>query len=443
MRRLLPLAALLLATACADPGDDGHGELYDDHLHEPEGAEEIDLKAAGLVTVADVIRNRGCSTAPLRALDEQIARELACIAPGTMKRIDDIPGLTLGGGARTFIQADAADALRRVVRQTGALTLNSGWRSVAQQHVLKSWEGSCGIGVAAAPGNSNHQSGLALDIAQYGTSGVRTALRNAGFSWYCDYRNSGRLSGCGDPVHFDYFSGTDLRPHAVRAFQKLWNRNNPNDRIAEDGSWGPQTAARVSRSPLEGFRTVASCAATGDAPAPEPEPAPAPEPEPEPAPAPAPEGNGICVDDSLPLSEHGDRCDGFADDHWRCACNERLGRTISQVCRDGRWINYHSDPSDCARCDGRYTDGCDQGAPAPAPPPPSQNGGICEDDSLPLSDHNRSCQGFPHDHWRCACSEGHEAPVSQVCRNGRWINYQLNPRDCDRCDGRYTSGCEP
>ena len=40
MRHPLPLALLaallgaLLTTACADPGDDGHGELYDDHLDE-------------------------------------------------------------------------------------------------------------------------------------------------------------------------------------------------------------------------------------------------------------------------------------------------------------------------------------------------------------------------------------------------------------------------
>ncbi|MEZ4433530.1 MAG: S-layer homology domain-containing protein [bacterium] len=270
LRRLAPLALVFAAGCATDYHDDGHGDAYDDHLHEEGG--EVDLKAAGLVTVNDVIRGRGCSTAPLRALDEQIATELACLAPNTMKRIDTIPGLSLGGGARTFIQADAADALRKVAGRVGGLTINSAWRSVAQQHVLKSWEGSCGIGVAAAPGNSNHQSGLALDIADWGSGAVRSAMRAEGFSWYCDYRNGGRSSGCNDPVHFDYFSGDDLRPLAVLAFQKLWNRNNPNDRISEDGSWGPQTAARVSRSPLEGFARVATCAAAGNQPAPVPVP---------------------------------------------------------------------------------------------------------------------------------------------------------------------------
>ena len=30
-----------------------------------------------------------------------------------------------------------------------------------------------------------------------------------------------------------------------KAFQALWNEHNPGDAIAEDGLWGPATAARV------------------------------------------------------------------------------------------------------------------------------------------------------------------------------------------------------
>lgn len=260
-RRLfaLPLAALFAFGCASEAVDDGHGDAYDDHLHESDSP--VDLKAAGLTTVQDVVRGYGCSTGPLAVLDDQIAAELACLAPDTMKRIDDIPGISLGAGARRFIQADAADALRRAAGRLGGITINSAWRSVAQQYVLKSWEGSCGIGIAATPGTSNHQSGLALDVADWGAA--RSALKAEGFSWYCDYRNGGRSSGCNDVVHFDYFSGDDLRPLAVLAFQRLWNRNNPGDRISEDGSWGPQTAARVGRSPLDGFAKTATCAATG------------------------------------------------------------------------------------------------------------------------------------------------------------------------------------
>jgi MYXO-CTERM domain-containing protein len=39
----------------------------------------------------------------------------------------------------------------------------------------------------------------------------------------------------------------------VRAFQRLWNTNNPGDRIGEDGAYGPMTEARLARAPAAGF----------------------------------------------------------------------------------------------------------------------------------------------------------------------------------------------
>jgi hypothetical protein len=71
------------------------------------------------------------------------------------------------------------------------------------------------------------------------------------------------------------------------------------------------------------------------------------------------------------------------------------------------------------------------------------NGGVCNDNGLPLSDNGQACAGIPHDTWRCACSGRFETSVSQVCRDGRWLNFELNPSDCSRCDGRYTRGCAP
>jgi 3D (Asp-Asp-Asp) domain-containing protein len=45
----------------------------------------------------------------------------------------------------------------------------------------------------------------------------------------------------------------------VKAFQRLWNRNNPSDLIEEDGIWGPMTEARMKKSPAAGFAIGAQC----------------------------------------------------------------------------------------------------------------------------------------------------------------------------------------
>lgn len=59
----------------------------------------------------------------------------------------------------------------------------------------------------------------------------------------------------GDDPHFDFFgSGTQsIGGQGVLAFQRLWNRNNQNDQIDEDGLFGNDTARRMLNSPAEGF----------------------------------------------------------------------------------------------------------------------------------------------------------------------------------------------
>ena len=58
----------------------------------------------------------------------------------------------------------------------------------------------------------------------------------------------------------DDAEATLARGADVLAFQRLWNRNAPDDPIAEDGVYGPMTEERVKRAPAEGFGIGASCA---------------------------------------------------------------------------------------------------------------------------------------------------------------------------------------
>lgn len=105
--------------------------------------------------------------------------------------------------------------------------------------------GKCGIPLAAAPGRSNHQSGLAIDIGS--PDSWQSAMQAE--SW--------KRLGSRDPPHYDYVGkGTDVRSSsiyfvrkpfwcqrnlAVKAFQMLWNKHNPKKKIAVDGLYGPGT----------------------------------------------------------------------------------------------------------------------------------------------------------------------------------------------------------
>ena len=68
---------------------------------------------------------------------------------------------------------------------------------------------------------------------------------------------------------------------------------------------------------------------------------------------------------------------------------------------------------------------------------------ICGSSSLAVSNHADDCTGVTAETWRCACSPRFETVISQVCRGGIWVNYDLDPVDCGQCDGDYSAGCEP
>ncbi|GAB4216278.1 MAG: hypothetical protein OHK0013_42600 [Sandaracinaceae bacterium] len=209
------------------------------------------------LTIDEAVAGGGCSTAIVRPLSEQLIAEVECLEPGTMARIDGIPGLALTSTALPWLQVPAAGGLADAIADMGGtLSVNSTLRTLPQQLLLYRWyrAGLCGITLAASPGTSPHESGLAIDTSQY--TAWRGALERHGWRWH----------GAGDVVHFDYVAGgVRLEGLSVLAFQRLWNRNHPEDVIAEDGLYGPQTEARLRSSPAEGFPIGAVCDAVDDA----------------------------------------------------------------------------------------------------------------------------------------------------------------------------------
>ena len=200
------------------------------------------------VTVSSFITS-SCSTAVVIGLSSQIADEVGCMSPSSLVRFAAGNGITITSNAvLPYLAANAKTDLMAV----GDVQINSAFRTVAQQYLLLQWFnlGRCGITAAAAVGRSNHESGRAVDLANY--SSRITAMANHG--WAHDV--------AGDPVHFDHLSSADIRGKDTLAFQRLWNRNNPADRIAEDGAYGPQTEARLRQSPATGFAIGPSCSAT-------------------------------------------------------------------------------------------------------------------------------------------------------------------------------------
>lgn len=233
MRRLAGMLAAIIA--CSGSGD----------VSGPDAGEPAGPRVDELVETA-------CSTSAVLGLSLQIADEVGCMAPGALVAFAETPTRRFAGSAvLPYISLAGLEDLDAALAANPGLELriNSGFRTVAQQYLLYQWSllGRCNIAIAAEPGRSNHESGRALDVGNFGEwSAILPA-----YNW--------DQTVPGDAVHFDHLDSPDNRGLDVLAFQRLWNANHPGDPIDEDGLYGPQTEMRLSRSPAGGFAIGASC----------------------------------------------------------------------------------------------------------------------------------------------------------------------------------------
>ncbi len=234
LRAALPpliAAASLALAACGDDPDDLH--LVQRH----QGVLIEDLPELG-GDYPDVL---------IQGLSRQLIDELNCIEPGALAEFESapIPGrLFTENNIPHMLRPEAIAAAEAVAELEGDhLTITSGYRDVGMQYYDYLRGQRFGF-LAGRPGSSRHQAGQAIDVLN--NTFWRDKLIDYGWQWPLGER---------DRPHFEWHeeNAIDLRPESVRAFQRLWNRNAPDDPIAEDGDFGPQTEARLAITPAEGL----------------------------------------------------------------------------------------------------------------------------------------------------------------------------------------------
>jgi hypothetical protein len=232
------------------PADDGPPLDEDGAVDEPNPPKPPPPRH--FATVQDAVAG-SCSTLSIEGLSKQIIAQARCIDPKAVVPLPSRPNLVTGPYVFPYLQAEARDRLVRVLdaHKNTTMKVNSALRTVAQQYLVWRWSANktCGVTLATRPGESNHELGLALDIADHAS--WRSALEAEQFHWL----------GASDRVHFDY-RPPDATPHKmtdVLAFQKLWNRNHPNDPVNEDGVYSSAVEQRLKKAPPDGFQRGPSC----------------------------------------------------------------------------------------------------------------------------------------------------------------------------------------
>jgi D-alanyl-D-alanine carboxypeptidase len=201
-------------------------------------------------TLASVIN---CSTATniVNELDRQILFVVQKDYPNSLvslTAIDEVITEITDYTIPLLLQLPAKKALEQAVKKRGKKpVINSAYRSIARQKVLYDLRECYGSPIAP-PGRSNHQTGLSIDIDD--AEGWQPYLEAAGW-----------LKLANDPPHFDF---PESEPKAInviytKSFQRLWNLNNPQDKIPENGDYDSETDKRLGLSPVMGFPKGDKC----------------------------------------------------------------------------------------------------------------------------------------------------------------------------------------
>ena len=196
-------------------------------------------------------------------LSTQLIEELICMDDSWLEFYEpcEEPGCIWAHGPQPL--AARPEVLRSLEQITLAvndfISITAAYRDVAMQYYSRWYKENCSEAFnAAIPGQSNHQGGRAIDVRYY------------------DFWNDILLAnGWEHPIptdepHYELIVSDEFRAESaelqilsITAFQRLWNRNNPDDLIEEDGIYGPGTKARLGMSPVEGFPIGACDPGTG------------------------------------------------------------------------------------------------------------------------------------------------------------------------------------
>ena len=243
----------LALVACGDPSDTTPDAPFDGALADAPPPDAVIGTPSIEGTPVTSFETTSCETSVVLALSRQIADEVNCLMPGQLVTFDETAEIQFTGGAvLPYTSAEGRDDLYAATAGAGmTLKITSAFRTIVQQYLLFQWNqrGRCNIADAATPGRSNHETGRAIDVSNY----AAWIMRLGQHGW------SHPLPG--DPVHFEHLASPDIRGADVLAFQRLWNRNAPDDQITEDGDYGPETEARIKMAPAEGFGIGALCTA--------------------------------------------------------------------------------------------------------------------------------------------------------------------------------------
>ena len=199
-------------------------------------------------TIKSAVIDRSCDFSLLQTISQQLIDEMINSTNGTVSELNttNYPNLVVSNNQRIFLETNTLNAFIGVLSNNPqkSFILSFGLVSLPEQYLRDKWDGQCQniFGVPHMKDANNFMSGNMLELQNFDSNVVKI-MQESGFVKNRQF--------------FIYTQGViNLQNENVRAFQKLWNCNFPEDLMEENGIFDEEVEKRLNISPTKGLGKI-------------------------------------------------------------------------------------------------------------------------------------------------------------------------------------------
>eukprot|EP00118_Oscarella_pearsei_P021009 m.233549 g.233549 ORF g.233549 m.233549 type:complete len:2254 (+) comp40090_c2_seq1:205-6966(+) len=202
-------------------------------------------------TVKTVVEaNPGCTLSEARGLAQQIADQTLCNSPLLLSELSSDSNFCVQNEVFPYFLYEAHLSLRERINPSlqKSFTVTEGMQPLVFQFIRQKWgeRRLCGLDEAVPVGTGAFDRGNALAVTE--TDKLIKLLPTV--KW--------KISSARTYIKF-FENSSDIVEAQLRAFQQLWNVNNPKMPIPVDGVLSQTTIKALLKSPAKGFASGAQC----------------------------------------------------------------------------------------------------------------------------------------------------------------------------------------
>ncbi len=196
-------------------------------------------------TLLDIKIQRNCTFSSLNFISQQIIEQIISNTSTISElNVTNFKNLIVSNGEKVFLETNTLNAFIEILTNNNqtSFELTRGLITLPEQYLLDQWESICPniINISNINDTNNFMGGTVLEIDN-AQEDVMKAMKDGGFVRDRDY------------YFFNELNASNIQVENIKAFQRLWNCNNDQNPMEENGIFSFEVEERLVKIEVKGF----------------------------------------------------------------------------------------------------------------------------------------------------------------------------------------------